>query len=187
MEQVIDQIGIGYGIEGGCLKIFLELLQHILRIIHEIEHKGALLAGIGAVEARKGLDAIHSCQLLVHIHGTQLGLIETGLKLVGHQHHLIVLGIECLTHVPPIKLGVHVPLVKTLPFLFDVTRERHHGTNSTIALLCYILVERQLVTNRLQPTRRHNHRLGLPSQEIGHVGAEMLNDDRHFLADIVRV
>lgn len=43
-----------------------------------------LRLAVGPVQPRQGLHRVHAAQLLVHVHGMEQGLVEAGLKLVGH-------------------------------------------------------------------------------------------------------
>ena len=52
VKQVIDQVGIRHRVQRGGFVILLELFQHILRVVHEVEYIGTLLARIGAIEPR---------------------------------------------------------------------------------------------------------------------------------------
>ena len=79
------------------LIVRLERLVDLLGVVHEIQHEGAvLLARAGAVEPREGLHGLHAREPLVHVHRVQVGLIEPGLVLLGHQQNLVLVGAEPL-------------------------------------------------------------------------------------------
>ena len=90
--------------------------ENIVRFIIKIEYKGAgfPFAGIGSVQARQRLHALHAAERFIHVHGAQLRLVKAGLELVGHQHHLIVIGIKRLTHIAAFERRVHIDFSKFL-------------------------------------------------------------------------
>ena len=84
--------------------------SRIEQIIEEIEDEGRLAVTKGTVQARQGLHAVHALQLLVHVHGAELGLVKAGLKFVGNDHHLIIIAIKGFAHIAAFEVGVHVVL-----------------------------------------------------------------------------
>jgi hypothetical protein len=108
--QVVDHVGVG---DVGQLRLAVvggEGVEDLLLVVVEVEDEG-LLAGEQAVEPREGLHAVHALELLVHVHGAQLGLVEAGLELVGGDHHVEVVGVERLGQVAPLEPGVEQRLV----------------------------------------------------------------------------
>jgi hypothetical protein len=108
--QVVDHVHIGDVGQLGLVVVRREGIEDVLRIVVEIEDEG-LLAGEGAVEPRQGLHAVHALQLLVHVHGAELGLVEAGLEFVGGDHHVVVVGVEGLGQVAALEPGVEQLLV----------------------------------------------------------------------------
>ncbi|MNC44367.1 hypothetical protein D3C75_932700 [compost metagenome] len=104
--QVIDDLRVGYIGQLGLGVVRQEGAENILRFVEEVEDEGFLAVTESAVQPRQGLHAVHALQLLVHVHGTQLGLIEAGLILVGRDHHVEVLGIKRYCQIAAIQAGV---------------------------------------------------------------------------------
>ena len=103
--QVIDHISIGHGRLFSLAVVGLERLQNIFRVIKEVQNKG-LFARKGPVEAGQRLHAIHTIQLLVHVHGTKLWLVKPRLELVGGDHYVVIVGVEGVAQVPALEAGV---------------------------------------------------------------------------------
>ena len=68
----------------------LERRQHLVGVVHEVQHVGRVLAGMGAVEPRQRLHGLDAGQPLVDVHAAQQRLVEAGLELVGDQQDLIL-------------------------------------------------------------------------------------------------
>ena len=60
---------------------------------------------MGAVQAREGLHGGDARQSLVHVHAAEKRLVKARLELVGHQEDLILIRIERLAYIPPLRLG----------------------------------------------------------------------------------
>jgi hypothetical protein len=65
-----------------------------------------------------------------------------------------------------------------------VARERHHSVHVAVAVGLAVALQLQVVLHRGRARWRHDHRLGLAAQQVGHVGAEVLRDQLHLLADV---
>ena len=88
--QVVDEVRVGDVRQLGRLVVGLERRQHLGRVVHEVEHVGRVLAGMGAVQARQRLHGLDAGQPLVDVHAAEQRLVEAGLELVGHQQDLIL-------------------------------------------------------------------------------------------------
>jgi hypothetical protein len=86
--------------------IGLERGQHLGRVVHEIQDVGGLLAGVGAIQARQGLDGLNAGKAFVHVHAAKQWLVESGLKFVRDEQDLVVLGpLNASRMSRPLRLG----------------------------------------------------------------------------------
>src|SRR5664279_6082262 len=67
----------------------LERLPYLLRLIHEVQDEGVLLASMNPIQARQRLHRLNVSQALVHIHRVEQRLVEAGLVLVRDNEHLV--------------------------------------------------------------------------------------------------
>jgi hypothetical protein len=119
------------------------------------------------------------------------GLVEAGLELVRHQQDVEVLALEGCLDVAALQVGVH-----GLPRLgeglgaalqvVDLAGEGHQRAEG-VTLLPDVLVDGQLPADGLLAGAEHDHGLRPPAEERRDVLAEVLDDDLHLLADVVRV
>ncbi len=138
------------------------------------------------------MHAVHALQLLVHVHGAQLGLIEAGLVLVGGDHHVEVLGVEGFRQVAPVQAGVEQAaafrhLFGNHPVRQHAAGKSHQRMHIVVAHLLHIGLHRQLIAHRLLAAAGDHHGLGLAAQQVADIGAEMFDDHLYLLADVVRV
>lgn len=112
--EVIDHVGILHVRHLGIAVVGFEGCQDFLGLVHKVDDAGLVLAGEGAVQAREGLHRLHPGNLLVHVHGHQLGLVKAGLVFVGDDHHLVLGGVERLAHVAPVQAGVEVGFAESV-------------------------------------------------------------------------
>ena len=113
--QVIDHVGILRFLNLGACVIHGEGVEDRLRIVDEVHDEGRVLAGRGAVESGERLDNLHRVgDLLVQVHCAQLGLVEAGLELVGHDHDPELRTIEHLAQVGTVLTRVHGAFGKLL-------------------------------------------------------------------------
>ena len=56
-----------------------------------------------------------------------------------------------------------------------------------VAHLLHISLHRQLIAHCLLPAAGDHHGLGLTAQQVADIGAEVLDDHLHLLADVVRM
>ena len=159
---------------------------NILVGVYEIQHEGFLVIGSAdAIEPGQRLDGIHAFELLQHIHGAELGLVETGLVFIGHQQHLIGIGVKFLRKpvfreaVQPC-FGVFCLIIRQ----FDLAGERHQCMDALVSLLGDILLERLAVFYGALARRCDDHCLGLTAELVHDRGAEMLNDDFYALGNV---
>ena len=190
--QVVDELRVGHVGQLGLGVVRQEGVENVLRIVEEVEDESRLAVAKGTVQARQGLHAVHALQLLVHIHGAQLGLIEAGLVLVGGDHHVEVLGVEGLCQVTPVQAGIEQAaafrhLFGDHPVRQHTAGEGHQRVHIAVAHLLHIGLHRQLVAHRLLPAAGDHHGLGLAAQQVADIGAEVLDDHLHLLADVVRM
>ena len=82
--QLVDDVGVGDLLEAGGAIIGQKALQNLLGLVGEVEDEGVFLARIGAVQPLEGLHGKHPGEPLVHVHGLQEGLVESGLVFVRH-------------------------------------------------------------------------------------------------------
>ena len=180
--QVVDDVGVGRGVELGCLVIIREARPYGVPRVGEVNYEGAL-AGYGAcaVQAAQGLYGCYAGEHLVYVHRAELGLIETGLELVGaHDDALLVrveeLGGAGLGH------AVHLRLGDLLAVHVELAGERHHDL-AGVLLLLYVFGHRKVEPVGHRPAPSDDHGLGLAVQHALHVVHEVLNDDLRLLAD----
>ena len=65
-------------------------MEHKAGLIRVMDDKGLFIIGrVDTIKTRKCLNCVDALQLLQHIHGAQLRLIETGLILICYQKHLV--------------------------------------------------------------------------------------------------
>ena len=88
--QVVDEVRVGDVLQLGRLVVGLERRQDILGAVHEVEHVGRVLAGMGAIQPRERLHGLNARQPPIDVHAAQQRLVEAGLELVGDQQDLII-------------------------------------------------------------------------------------------------
>ncbi len=190
--NVIDELRVSYVGQFGLGVVRQEGVENVLGVVEEVEDEGRLAVAEGTVQTRQGLDAVHTLELLVHVHGAQLGLIEAGLVLVGGDHHVEVLGVEGFREVTPAQAGIEQAAAFRHLFGNHSVRqhaagEGHQRVHIGVAHLLHIGLHSQLVAHRLLPAAGDHHGLGLAAQQVADIGAEVLDDHLHLLADVVRV
>ena len=85
------------GLEGG---------EDLLGFVHEIQHAGRGLAGIGTVQPREGLNGLDAGKALVQIRAAEQRLVEARLESVCERKDLIFAALERLADVAsPLSLG----------------------------------------------------------------------------------
>ena len=103
------------------------------------------------------LDDIHALQLLQHVHGAQLPLIEAGLILVHYDEHVVVAAIELpgeLLLPEPVHAGLRIVSVQP-----DLPRERHQCRDALVALFRDIILKCLPVRYGVLPRRSDDHGL----------------------------
>ena len=86
VADVVEEVRLGGLREDGLFVVVLERREDVVGLVGEVEDHGFLLLGVGAVEAREGLDGMDAGELLVDVHGVEKRLVEAGLELFGdHQ------------------------------------------------------------------------------------------------------
>ena len=174
----------------GHLVVGLERVSNGVPVVDEVEDEGLFLLPVLAIEPGQGLHRVDPLESLVHVHRVKQGLIEAGLVLLGHYQHPVFLGVELLRELLLLEPLVHLHLgVLDAGDLLvdDLSREGHQGLHVGVALLLDVLVERQLVPDRVEPRARDHHRLRLAVDAVAGVMAEMLHDHLGLLGDVVRV
>ena len=104
--EVVDEIRVADVRQLRRRVVGLERLEHILGVVHEIQHIGRVLAGMGTVQARERLHGLDARQPLIDVHPAQQRLIEAGLELVRHQQNLKLVGVERFADVAASQVGV---------------------------------------------------------------------------------
>ena len=110
--QVIAGVEYQVRVGGWCdglAVVHREGIADLVGVVDEIEDERAVLVGVGPVEARQGLHRSEAGQGLVHVHGHQLGLVETGLELLGHHHDPVLVAVEAVGRLgfgKPVGLGL---------------------------------------------------------------------------------
>ena len=154
-------------------------------LVGEVEHGRLTLGGMRAIETRQRLHGVHATELLVHVHGVQQRLIETGLKLVGHDQKA-----KRRLREGPGRLGVgeavHAGFGVRLPAILHDTGERHECLEG-VAAFGQIRIHGALVAHRVQARTGHDHGLGTSADLVLGVGREVLDTHLHLLRDGVRV
>lgn len=139
---------------GRARVVFAERVDHGVGLVHEIKDEHLILAGVDAVDARIGL---HDLDVvgdgLVDVQGAELGLVESGLELVRHDHESVLRGVErvldgFVAEVVHIRLGIVVVRVdrreRVVLEVFvlrdhalgalDLVRERHQWFSGNLEL-----------------------------------------------------
>ena len=170
VSGVEQQVGIG-GRRHSLAVIDGESIADVVAVVHEVEHERPVLVGMGPVEAGQGLHGGESGEGLVDVHGHQLGLIETGLELLGHHHQLVLVGIE-----PGSGLGLGEPVGLRLGQTFHLPGESHQHPD-VVTVVVDVLAQRLPHVDRMGPGRTDHHRLGVPFHPVGDLVPEVLDDD----------
>ena len=76
--------------------------------------------------------------------------------------------------------------------LFDIrvwyiARERYHCSHIVIALALAVILHREVILHRSRTRAGHYHRLGLPTEQVGHVLAEVLDHQLNLLSHVDRI
>ena len=193
--EPVELVRVGAVLKPGLVVVGGEGRLDVLGIVDEVEDERRLLAGRDPVEPRQRLHGLHPVEALVDVHGLQEGLVEAGLVFLGHQQDLVVGRVE-----PPRQrsladrlarhdVGVHGGLGEILAGVgvVDGAAERHQRMHVVVAVLCDVALEGLHVAHRVQPRRRDHHRLRLPPDPVHYMVAEVLDDHRGLLLDVVRV
>ena len=171
-SSVVSKIGLERGLDG-------------VYLVGEVEHHGAVLLGVSAVEPRQRLHGVHAAELLVHVHRMQQRLVESGLELVGHDQEALLVRIEGLGRLR-LRKAVHAGLGVIPVAILDGAGECHQRLER-ITSLGEIGVHRQLVAHRVQTRTGDDHRLRPPTDSVLHPIGEVLHHDAHLLPDRMRV
>ncbi len=185
----MDLVGVADAAQLRGFVIGQKGVENVLRLVDEIQNIGGFFAGIDAIEARQSLHGGDAIEPFIDIHRAQQRLIEAGLKLVGDQQDLKLIAVEGGANIAAFQVRVHVTFRKRLrPTLaiVDFARKRHQCAQ-IIALLFDVFVDGQLVAHGSLARIGDDHRFGAAIEKRGHVAAKVLDDDLHFLADVVRV
>ena len=151
--------------------------------------KVLFLARKDAVEARQGLYTVDARQLLVHIHGAELGLVEAGLELVRDDHNLVFAGIEGIADIAALEAGIHVGFAEGLR---TASESATSPENATRAARRYSLVAgcsgQRPACSAPPPCANPSPPSPWPDPGAGALpSAEVFDDDRHLLLDVVGV
>ena len=187
--QVMDQVRVRHRLQLRAGVVRLEGGLDVVFGVHEVQHVGGVLAGRRAVQPGERLHGEHAGELLVHVQGAELRLVEAGLVLVGHDHHLVAVPVERLRQVAG-HGRVHGPLGDLLEpevVVGDLAGEGHQGAHVRVPHVLDVLVHLALVPDGGGAGVGDHHGLGLPVEQSGHVGAEVLHDDLDLLRDVRRV
>ena len=142
--------------------------EHLGGIIDEVDHVCGVLAGMRAIEARQCLHGLDAGQPLVHVHGAQQRLIETGLELVRDQKDLVFVALERLAYVAALQVVIE----RDAAFREAVwaglgvghfARERHQRTNR-VAAIGNVSLDGKLPSHGLDTTSHDDHGLGVSRQ-----------------------
>ena len=104
--QVVDQIRVGHVRQFRRRVVGLERRQHVGRVVHEVQHVGRVLAGVGTIQPGQRLHGLNARQSLIDVHAAQQRLIEAGLELVRHQQNLVLVGVEGFADVAAAQVRV---------------------------------------------------------------------------------
>ena len=128
-------------------------------------------------------------------------MVKAGLKLIGDNHHLVIIAIKGFAHIAAFEPRVHIGFGKLFTnqchriWIFfgelHFAGEGHHRRNVLIAFLGLlghqVLIQRQLIAHRFFTGTGDDHGLGLAAQQTHNVIFKVLDDDLYFLADVVVV
>jgi hypothetical protein len=112
-------------------------------------------------------------------------LVEPGLELVGDDEEAVFRALERLGGLP-LREAVHAGLGVVAALILDGAREGDERF-VWVAVLAEVSVQRKLVAHGVQARAGDDHGLGLAADPRGRVRGEVLDHDRHLLADGVRV
>ncbi|EXI77065.1 MAG: hypothetical protein AW10_04045 [Candidatus Accumulibacter appositus] len=187
--QVEDEVWIGGRCEFGSRVVGLERGEDFLGVIHEIQHVGRVLAGMGAVETGEGLHSLDAGQSLIHVHAAEQGLVEAGLELVGDEEDLVLVAFEGFADVATLQvrvqgLAVFREAVRAGLLVIHLTGEGDQRAD-LVALALDVFVDGQLPAYSFDPTGDDDHCLGFATEQRDHEFAEVLDDDLDLLGNVV--
>ncbi|MNO86708.1 hypothetical protein D3C76_781170 [compost metagenome] len=188
--RILNVCNLRIAIEG------LESRQDLFCLVGEVDDVGLVLTGVGAVQARQCLHRLDARDFLVQVHGHQLGLVEASLILVGDDHHPVVRCVEHLAHVAAMQARIEVGFAELVIgwqarllhiLVWRLAGERHHRLHVVVALALAVVLQRQVVFHRGRAGAGDHHGLGLASEEVRHVLAEVLDDQLDLLPHVHRI
>ncbi len=186
--QLIELLCLRLFPDGGLLVVRLKGIEDLFRLVHEVEDKGILLAGMGPVEPREGLYRLDAGEPLVHVHRVEERLVESRLVFLGNDEDLVLFAPEALRKLLLADTAVHAHFR-----VGDVLHVRvDHGPGegneslySCVLLLRNVLVEGLLVPHRMEAAGGDDHCLGPPPYLVHRKVPEVLYHDLRLLGDIV--
>ena len=170
----------------GLAVVRLERGRDLFGVVDEVEDEGAVLVGVGAVQPGERLHGGETGQRLVDVHGVELWLVEAGLELLGHDHDLVLVGVEPLC-------GLRLGELVALGFRDGVAAVERYGVGErdehaeVVAVVGDVGAQRFPEPNSVRPRRADHHRLRLAGDLLRDVGAEVLHDDLGLLGEVVLV
>ena len=132
------------------------------------------------VQSGQRLDRVHPLELLVHEHGVEQRLVESGLELLrDHEDPGVVLG----EPFGGVRLGeaVHVRLRVVDAAVAHGPGESDERLHVAVPVLPGVGVDAQPEPHRRQPRAAHHHRLRLPADPVPCRAPEVLDDDGRLL------
>jgi hypothetical protein len=189
--EVVDEIGVAHVCQLGGRVVGLERLEHVLRVVHEVQHVGRVLAGMGTIQPGESLHGLDAGQALTDVHPAQERLIEAGLEFVRRQKDLELVGVEGFLQDAAPEVGVQGMAglgerVGARFLVLDLARERHERPDA-VAPFLDVLVDRELPPHDFLSAPDDHHRLGLSIQERRDVLPKMLDHHLNLLGDVVRM
>ena len=146
--RVPEQVRVGRD-RLGALEPRGERLLDVLGLVAEVEHERVGLLRLDPVEPGEGLHGVEAAEHLVDVHGVQQWLVEPSLELLCDDQHLVVVGVELLRGLR-VRERIHARLSEGVAGVEDLAGERHQRRHIAVFVLGDVLVDRLLVTHRMQ-------------------------------------
>ena len=162
-----------------------------MRIVNEVQHIRGFFPRVAAVHPRKRLHCLNARKFFINVHPAKQRLIESGLKLIGHQENLILVTLERLADVAAFEVGVQLwagffERVGARFLVIHFTGESYDGFD-VVAFFLDVLIDCQLPANGFYAATDNHHRFCFAAYQRGNQYSVVLDDDLNFLRNVVGV
>ena len=160
--------------------------MNILGGIDKIQHKRAVLTARCAVQAGERLNGFHAGKFFVHEHRMQQRLVKSGLILFRHDQHIEFIAVERRFQLAFLN-AVHLFLGKALAVIVHFAGESDKHVQIVITVCFDVSLKLIQIPHSVQTRSGHDHRFGSAADLFLRHLTEMLDHDRSFLRNIVRM